>query len=148
MRTYHPNGKDARTLAAGKWRIVDARGKVLGRLAAQVAHVLIGKHKPNYTPSVECGDPVIIINARHIRLTGKKLEKKVYRWHTGYPGGLREVSAQKLMETRPEEVVREAVLGMLPKNKLRKRRARKLRIFADEAHTHQAQQPEPLDLQT
>ncbi len=147
MRTYYPNGKDARVLAAGKWRIVDARGKVLGRLAAQVAHVLIGKHKPNYTPSVECGDPVIIINARHIRLTGKKLDKKVYRWHTGYPGGLREVSARRLMETRPEEVIREAVLGMLPKNKLRKRRARKLRIFADETHTHQAQQPEALDIQ-
>ena len=73
MRTYHPNGKEARVLAAGKWQVVDARGKILGRLATQVAHVLIGKHKPNYTPSVECGDPVIIINSRHIRLTGKKL---------------------------------------------------------------------------
>lgn len=148
MRSYYPKGEDARELSAGKWRVVDARGLVLGRLATQVAHILIGKHKPRYTPAVECGDPVIIVNARHIRLTGKKLEKKVYRWHTGYPGGLREVSAKKLMSTRPEEVLREAVLGMLPKNKLRKLRARKLRIFADGEHTHSAQQPEALELKT
>ena len=148
MRSYYPNGKDARELAAGKWRLVDARGKVLGRLAAQVARILIGKHKPRYTPAVECGDPVIIINARHIQLTGRKMDQKVYRWHSGYPGGLKQESVRKRMANRPEEVIREAVLGMLPKNKLRARRARKLRIFADESHTHAAQQPEPLEIET
>lgn len=146
MRTYHPKGKDARALSAGQWRVVDAHGQVLGRLATQVATLLMGKHKPSYTPSVECGDPVIVINARHIRLTGKKLDKKMYRWHTGYPGGLKEESARQRMETKPEKVVRGAILGMLPKNKLHKRRARKLRVFAGSEHTHAAQQPQPVAL--
>ena len=144
MRSYYPSGREVGELTAGTWRVVDARGQVLGRLASKVAHILIGKHKPRYTPAVECGDPVIVINAREVRLTGKKLDQKVYRWHTGYPGGLKEIKARQLFDRKPEQMVRDAVLGMLPKNKLRKRRARKLRVYADDKHPHQAQQPQPM----
>ncbi|MDA2914592.1 50S ribosomal protein L13, partial [Acidobacteriia bacterium AH_259_A11_L15] len=108
------------------------------------ATLLMGKHKPTYTPGVEDGDHVVVINAREVRLTGKKLDQKVYRWHTGYPGGLKEVPARRMYQEKPERMVREAILGMLPKNKLRKRRAKKLRIYADDKHPHAAQQPEPV----
>ncbi len=128
----------------GKWYLVDARGKVLGRLATRVAWLLMGKHKVRYTPAVETGDHVVVINAREIRLTGKKLDQKVYRWHTGYPGGLKEVKASHRLRDNPERMVRDAVLGMLPKNKLHARRAKKLRIYADEKHPHAAQQLEPI----
>lgn len=144
MRTYFPKGKDVEALTHEKWHLVDARGQVLGRLAARVARVLMGKHKPQWTPHLNCGDHVVVINARQIRLTGKKLDQKVYRWHTGYPGGLKEVSARVLYQRKPEEMLREAILGMLPKNKLRKRRARKLRVYPDSEHPHQAQQPQPI----
>ena len=146
MRTYIPKGKDVSALSQGQWLLVDARGQVLGRLASRVARLLIGKHKVRYTPSVECGDHVVVINAAKIRLTGRKLDQKVYRWHSGYPGGLKEIKARELFQTRPERAVREAILGMVPKNKLHKRRAKKLRVFAGAEHTHKAQQPQTYEL--
>lgn len=142
MRTYFPKGAEVEALREAKWYLVDASGQVLGRLAAQVARLLMGKHKPRWTPYLVCGDHVVVINARQVRLTGRKLEQKVYRWHTGYPGGLKEIKARQLYERKPEVMVREAILGMLPKNKLRKQMAKKLRVYANGKHPHQAQQPE------
>src|SRR6059036_2503706 len=107
--------------ALDKWYVIDAAGQVLGRVATKAATILSGKHRPQYTPFLISGDHVIIVNAHKIKLTGEKLDKKVYRWHTIYPGGLRQVAARKLFERTPEKLIREAVLGMLPKNKLRKR---------------------------
>lgn len=142
MGTYFPKGKDVAALTQEKWYMVDANGQVLGRLASRVARLLMGKHKVRYTPSLDCGDHVVVINARGIRLTGRKLEQKVYRWHTGYPGGLKEVKARRRFNEAPERMVREAILGMLPKNKLHKRRAKKLRVYADDKHPHAAQRPQ------
>ena len=149
MRTYVPAGKEARELAQGnKWYVVDAAGQVLGRLATRVARVLIGKDKPNFTPHIDCDDHVVVINADKIRFTGNKLEQKVYRHHSGYPGGLKEIPARRLKQQRPEAVVREAILGMLPKNKLRAHRARKLRVYVDAKglERHSGQKPEALAL--
>src|ERR1700674_3782205 len=127
MPTYVPRGREAENLMQGpKWFVVDASGQVLGRLATVVARVLIGKDKPNFTPYLNCGDHVVVINAKKIRLTGNKLEQKVYRTHSGYPGGLKEVPAKRLYPGRADWMVRDAVLGMLPKNRLRASRARKL----------------------
>lgn len=144
MRTYYPKGKDVAALTAEKWHVVDAHGQVLGRLATRVARLLMGKHKVGYTPGLDCGEHVVVVNARGVRLTGKKLDQKVYRWHTGYPGGLKEVKARHLFDEKPERMVRDAILGMLPKNKLHKRRAKKLRVYADDKHPHAAQQPQPV----
>ena len=147
MRTYVPRGREAEALSQGpNWVVVDAAGQVLGRLAALVARVLIGKDKPNFTPYLDCGDHVVVINAQKIRLTGNKLEQKIYRHHSGYPGGLKEVPAKRLRPQRADWMVREAVLGMLPKNKLRARRARKLRVYLDEKGLarHAGQKPQPL----
>lgn len=144
MRTYFPKGRDVTALTQGRWHLIDARGLVLGRLASRVARLLIGKHKVRYTASLDCGDHVVVINAAQVRLTGKKLDQKIYRWHTGYPGGLKEVKARHLFDQKPERMVREAILGMLPKNKLRKRRAKKLRVYASDQHPHVAQQPQAL----
>ena len=131
MGTYVPKGREAEALTVGKdWFVVDANGQVLGRLATRIARMLIGKDKPTYTPFLDCGDHVVVINAERVRLTGNKMDQKIYRHHSGYPGGLKEVSIRALMQRRPEEVLREAVLGMLPKNKLRARRAKKLRVYA------------------
>jgi large subunit ribosomal protein L13 len=149
MRTYFPVGRQAETLKQGpKWYVVDAQGQVLGRLAARVARVLIGKDKPDYTPYLDCGDHVVVINAAGIRVTGNKLEQKIYRHHTGYPGGLKEIPLKRLLPERADWVVREAILGMLPKNRLRARRARKLRVYLDASGLarHAAQKPEPLPL--
>ena len=132
--------------ALGKWYVIDATDQVLGRIATKAATILTGKHRPQYTPFLLSGDHVIIVNAEKIKLTGEKLDKKVYRWHTLYPGGLREVTARKVFETRPEKMVREAVLGMLPKNKLRKRMVRRLKIYAADQHPHAAQTPETIKL--
>lgn len=129
-----------------KWYIIDGAGQVLGRVATKAATILIGKHRPQYAPFLVSGDHVIILNAEKIRLTGQKLDKKVYRWHTRYPGGLKEITARKVMETKPERAVREAVLGMLPKNKLRKRYVKRLKIYTSDQHPHQAQKPEALTL--
>ena len=147
MGTYVPKGREADEMQAGpNWFVVDASNQVLGRLATQVARMLIGKDKPKYTPYLDCGDHVVVINANKIRLTGNKLEQKVYRRHSGYPGGLKEIPAKRLRQDRADFMVREAVLGMLPKNKLRARRARKLRIYLDDKGLarHTGQKPQPL----
>jgi len=149
MRTYVAKGREAEALTAGtNWFVVDGDGQVLGRLATRVARILIGKDKPAFTPHLDCGDHVIVINASRIRLTGNKIDQKVYRRHSGYPGGLKEIPVRTLLQRRPEEVVREAVLGMLPKNKLRARRARKLRVYAgsEALARHAGQKPQPLAL--
>ena len=131
--------------ALDKWYVIDAADQVLGRVATKAATILTGKHSPRYAPFLLSGDHVIIINADKIKLTGEKLDKKVYRWHTLYPGGLREVAARKVFETKPEKMIREAVLGMLPKNKLRKRMVKRLKIYLADQHPHTAQQPERLE---
>jgi large subunit ribosomal protein L13 len=133
--------------ALDKWYVIDATDQVLGRVATKAATILTGKHRPQYAPFLISGDHVIIVNADKIKLTGQKLDNKVYRWHTLYPGGLREIGARKLFETnRPERVIREAVLGMLPKNKLRKRMVKRLKVYLADQHPHEAQQPEALKL--
>jgi large subunit ribosomal protein L13 len=142
MGTYVPGKGDIQP----KWFVVDAEGQVLGRLATRVATLLRGKYREEFAPFVDFGDHVIILNAAKIRWTGKKLDQKLYRHYTGYPGGLRSVGARKLAETKPDRVIREAVLGMLPKNKLRKRMAARLLVYADSKHPHQAQKPEAVRL--
>jgi large subunit ribosomal protein L13 len=149
MRTYVPKGREAEELTVGKnWFVLDAKDVVLGRLATRVARILIGKDKPNYTPFLDSGDHVIVINAERIKLTGNKIDQKIYYHHSGHPGGLKEVPIRSLMQRRPEEVVREAVLGMLPKNKLRARRAKKLRVYAgsEALARHAGQKPQPIAL--
>ncbi len=149
MRTYVAKGEEAEALKTGaNWYVVDATNAVLGRLATKVARILIGKDKPSFTPYLDSGDHVVVINADKVRLTGNKLEQKVYYSHSGYPGGLKAVPASRVRATRPEWVVREAVLGMLPKNKLRARRARKLRVYRDAAGLarHAGQKPQPIAL--
>jgi large subunit ribosomal protein L13 len=149
MGTYVPKGRDAEALTVGKdWFVIDANGQVLGRLATRIARLLIGKDKPTYTPFLDCGDHIVVINAERVKLTGNKMDQKVYRHHSGWPGGLKEVSIRALMQRRPEEVIREAVLGMLPKNKLRARRAKKLRVYAgsEALARHAGQKPQPLAL--
>ena len=128
-----------------RWFLVDAKGQVLGRLASQVAAVLKGKNRPTYAPSTT-GDYVIVVNADKIRLTGRKLEKKIYYRHSGYPGGLRATAAGKMLQRRPEYVIREAVRGMLPKNVLGRACLRKLRVYRGDAHRHAGQQPQALTL--
>lgn len=127
-----------------KWYVVDATDMVLGRLASQVAMVLRGKNKPTFTPNVDTGDYVIIINADKVRLTGKKLEQKYYRYHTGYVGGLKEVQYKKLMDEKPEFVVYKAVKGMLPKNSIGRQMIKKLHVYAGSEHQQQAQMPTEL----
>jgi len=132
MRTYVAKGAEAEALKVGAdWFVVDATNQVLGRLATKIARMLMGKDKPSFTPYLDSGDHVVVINADKIRMTGNKIEQKMYYSHSGYPGGLKEVPAKRVRETKPEWMVREAVLGMLPKNKLRARRAKKLRIYRD-----------------
>ncbi|SHH44971.1 50S ribosomal protein L13 [Tepidibacter thalassicus] len=129
-----------------KWYLVDAEGKTLGRLASEIAKILRGKHKPTFTPHVDGGDFVVVVNAEKIKLTGKKLDQKMYRYHTGYIGGLVEIPYRRLLAEKPEEVIRHAVKGMLPKNKLRSRMMKRLRVFAGPEHIHSAQNPESLDI--
>jgi large subunit ribosomal protein L13 len=133
---------DAREITR-KWYVVDADGRVLGRLATQVATLLRGKHKPVYTPHLDVGDHVVVVNAAKVHLTGRKLKSKVYRWHTGYIGGLREVTAEKMLRTHPERVIEWAVQGMLPKGRLGRTMARKLKVYGGPEHPHAAQRPEP-----
>ena len=129
-----------------KWYVVDAEGMVLGRLASQVAAILRGKNKPTYTPHVDTGDHVIILNADKVILTDKKLDQKFYRRHSGYPGGLKETSYKTLMETKADLAVTEAIRGMLPKNALGRQMIKKLRVYKGAEHDHQAQNPEVLNL--
>jgi len=150
MRTFVPKGREADDMQAGlNWFVVDATNQVLGRLATQVARMLIGKDKPSYTPYLDCGDHVVVINADKIRLTGNKLEQKIYRSHSGYPGGLKEVPAKRMRPNRADWMIREAVLGMLPKNKLRAHRAKKLRIYLDDKGLarHTGQKPQAFEAQ-
>ena len=141
MPTLMPKGESV----ARKWYLMDAQGQVLGRLAARVATLLRGKHKTHYAPHVDVGDHVVVINAAKVQLTGKKLTDKVYRWHTGYIGGLREVTAETMLRTHPERVIEWAVTGMLPKTKLGRAMAKKLKVYGGSEHPHAAQRPEPLD---
>ena len=127
-----------------KWYVVDADGVVLGRLATRVATILRGKHKPTFTPHLDMGDHVVVVNADKVHLTGRKRTDKLYRWHTGYIGGLREVTAETMIRTHPERVVEWAVQGMLPKNRLGKAMAKKLKVYRGAEHPHAAQQPGPL----
>src|SRR5712664_4255803 len=127
-----------------KWFLVDASDRVLGRLATQVATVLRGKHKPQFSPHLDVGDHVVVINAEKIHLTGRKLTDKIYRWHSGYIGGLREVSAERMIKTHPERVIEWAVQGMLPKGRLGRAMAKKLKVYKGAEHPHAAQKPEPL----
>jgi large subunit ribosomal protein L13 len=131
-----------------EWFVVDASGEVLGRLASKVALVLRGKHKPSYTPHVDCGDNVIVINAEKVKLTGKKMTDKQYFRHTGYPGGQRIDTPESLLAKKPEAVVEKAVRGMLPKNRLGSAIFRNLYVYVGESHPHEAQQPKKLDLNT
>ncbi|MBQ2867146.1 MAG: 50S ribosomal protein L13 [Firmicutes bacterium] len=125
-----------------KWYILDAEGQTLGRLASEAASILRGKKKPIYTPHVDCGDYVIIINAEKIEVTGKKRKEKIYKRHTGYPGGLKEITFEKLLAKQPEEILRHAVKGMLPKGPLGRDMAKKLKVYAGAEHKHEAQKPE------
>jgi large subunit ribosomal protein L13 len=142
VKKYTYSAKDADV--QGKWYVVDASGAILGRLASAVAARLRGKHTPLFTPHVDTGDFVIVINADKIRLTGKKWVQKLYQRHSGYIGGLKTASAREIMEKRPEELIRRAVKGMLPKNRLGSRLYTKLKVYKGGEHPHQAQQPEPL----
>ena len=123
------------------WHFIDARNQVVGRLASQVAPILRGKHKPNFTPNYDCGDYVVIVNASKVTFTGDKWKNKKYRWHTGFPGGLKEIAASDLIKKTPEEVLRNAIIGMLPKNMLKKNAMAKLRIFPGENHLHEDKLP-------
>ena len=136
------NTEEAR--AQRQWYVVDAQGKVLGRMASEIAKILRGKNKPIFAPNADAGDFVIVVNARGIKLTGKKLQKKVYYRHTEYPGGIRERTAEKMLEEKPEELVLLAVRGMLPKNRLSRKLVTKLKVYAGPEHPHDAQKPQPL----
>ncbi len=129
-----------------EWYVVDAEGKTLGRLASQIARVLMGKHKPYYTPHLDTGDYVVVVNADKIRVTGRKLDQKMYYRYSGYPSGLKSVTLRKQLSTRPERVIWAAVRNMLPKNKLGRAMLKKLKVYASPEHPHAAQQPKPLDL--
>ncbi len=128
------------------WYVVDAEGKTLGRLATEIAKILRGKHKPIYTPHVDTGDYVIVVNADKVRVTGKRLDQKMYYRHSGYIGGLKAVPLRRMLETHPERVIEHAVKGMLPKNRLGRKMYKKLKVYASPDHPHQAQKPQPLDL--
>ena len=125
-----------------RWVVVDAEGQTLGRLSTFVARMLMGKHRPQYTPFADTGDFVVVVNAEKVRLTGRKLDQKMYRWHTGYPGGLKEVAAGKVLRTRPTRVIEWSVKGMLPKGSLGRRLGMKLKVYAGPEHPHQAQKPD------
>jgi large subunit ribosomal protein L13 len=144
MKTYQATSQDRER----NWYLVDADGKTLGRLATQIADVLRGKRKPTYTPHVDVGDFVIVINASKVAVTGNKLEGKRYWRHSGYPGGIRSRTLGELLEQRPEEVIRRAVKGMLPRNRLARAQLRKLKVYAGAEHPHQAQKPETLEIET
>ena len=141
MKTYAAKASEVQR----EWRVVDADGATLGRLATQVASLLRGKHRATFTPSLDTGDPVIIVNAAKIRVTGKKLTDKMYIRHSGYPGGFRAENLERLLSRRPEEVIRRAVRGMLPQNRLGEQMMRKLHVYAGSEHPHAAQKPKELN---
>ena len=144
MSTYFPSGKD---LAKDrKWFVVDAKGKTVGRLATEVARILSGKNNPAWTPFLDMGDHCVVINARHAVFTGSKNDQKLYRHHTLYPGGLREKSVKEMLEKHPERILELAIKGMLPKSKLGKAMAKKLKVYPDAEHRHTAQKPEAIEI--
>jgi len=142
MKTYSAKKEDI----TRQWVVIDAQDQVLGRLATRIAHILRGKHKPIFTNHVDTGDFVVIVNAEKIRLTGKKLDGKVYYRHSGYPGGIKGMTAREMLDRKPEQVIRIAVKGMLPKNRLGSGMISKLKVYAGPDHPHKAQQPEKLEL--
>ncbi len=142
MKTFSAKAEDIER----KWFVVDAQGQTLGRLATRIATVLRGKHKPVYTPHLDCGDYVIVVNADKIQVTGHKLEQKMYYRHSGYPGGLRQVSLRRQLQVHPDRVIEAAVRGMLPHNRLGRKMFKKLKVYAGPTHPHQAQQPTALEL--
>ncbi len=142
MKTYMPKAEDIDR----KWYLFDAEGQILGRLATEIATILRGKNKAEYTPHMDMGDFVVVVNADKIVLTGKKEQQKLYRRHTGYPGGLREVPFERMMDKHPERILEKAVRGMLPKNTLGRAMFRKLKVYAGPEHKHQAQQPVKIEL--
>ena len=142
MKTFVPKLKDI----TQDWHLVDAEGLVLGRLASRIASILMGKEKPTYTDFLDCGDFVIVVNAEKVRLTGKKLSDKMYYRHSGYPGGLKQMTAAEVLEKHPDRLIRSAVKGMLPRNKLGRKMLSKLKVYAGGDHPHQAQQPRTLSL--
>lgn len=141
MKTYTARAEDIER----EWFLVDAEGKTLGRLASGIANVLRGKHKPIYTPHLDCGDYVIVVNADKVRVTGQKLDQKIYYRHSGYPGGLKSINLRDQLQKHPERVLEAAVRGMLPKNRLGRKMFKKLKVYAGDSHPHQAQQPKPLE---
>ena len=142
MKTFMANANEVER----KWYVVDAEGKPLGRLASEVAKILRGKNKPNYTPHVDTGDFVIVLNADKVVLTGKKMEQKLYRHHSGYPGGLKEIKYRLFLKEKPEKAIEVAVKGMLPKNSLGRAMGRKLKVYRGAEHPHEAQKPEKLEI--
>lgn len=134
MKTFQPKGKEIKR----KWHLIDAKGKVLGRISTEIAKLLMGKHKVDYAPHMDMGDYVVVINAKDIVLTGRKMSSKVYRRHSGYPGGFKEVSVQKLMSEHPDKVIRNSVYGMIPTNRLTSKRMARLKIFVDDKHPYAA----------
>ena len=142
MSTLMPKESDIQR----KWYVVDAKGQVLGRLATRVATILRGKHKPTFSPHLDVGDHVVVINAEKIQFTGRKLKEKLYQWHTGYIGGLKEVTAETMLRTHPDRVIEWAIEGMLPKNRLGRAMAKKLKVYRGAEHPHDAQQPQPLEI--
>jgi large subunit ribosomal protein L13 len=146
MSTYFPSGKGL--AESRKWFVVDAAGKTVGRLATEVARILSGKNNPAYTPFLDMGDHVIVINARQAFFKGSKNDQKVYRYHTLYPGGLRETSVKDMFKDKPERIIELAVVGMLPKTKLGKAMAKKLKVYGDADHRHVAQKPETIEIET
>jgi large subunit ribosomal protein L13 len=142
MKTYVATPADRQR----DWYVVDAEGQTLGRLATRIADALRGKRKPEYTPHVDTGDFVVVVNAEKIRVTGKKLEQKTYWRHSGYPGGIKSRSLEQMLERRPEEVIRKAVKGMLPRNRLARKQLTKLKVYAGPDHPHAAQQPKAMEI--
>ena len=140
MKTYLLKDKDIKR----KWFLVDAKGKVLGRLASGVASILRGKHKPDFTPHLDCGDGVILINAKDVKVTGRKMEQKTYTKYTGYPSGLKKRNLETMMRLKPTQVLMIAVKGMLPRNKIGRQMVKRLKVYADDKHMHQAQNPKEL----
>jgi large subunit ribosomal protein L13 len=142
MRTYTPKKGEIKK----DWCLIDAEGKVLGRLATEIAVILRGKNKPTYTPYADTGDFVVVVNADKIKLTGKKISDKYYYHHSGYPGGIKSITAEKLLEKKPEHLINQAVKGMLPKNRLQRVFMKKLKVYAGNSHRHLAQQPKVINL--
>lgn len=142
MKTYTARAEDMER----EWFLVNAEGKTLGRLASEIAQVLRGKHKPIYTPHLDCGDFVIVVNAEKVQVTGRKLDQKMYYRHTGYPGGIKSISLRNQLQKHPERVLEAAVRGMLPRNRLGRKMFKKLKVYAGNSHPHQAQQPKVLEL--